>query len=54
MVSSDVKSLFTNVPLEYTIDLVLERIYYNGELSAARKMYISHLMMTMMILRVSI
>ena len=34
MVSSDVKSLFTNVPLEYTIDLVLERIYYNGELSA--------------------
>ena len=27
MVSFDVKSLFTNVPLEYTIGLVLERIY---------------------------
>ena len=33
MVSFDVKSLFTNVPLKYTIDLVLERIYDNGELS---------------------
>ena len=31
MVSFDVKSLFTNVPLEYTIGLVLERIY-KGEL----------------------
>ena len=33
MVSFDVKSLFTNVPLEYTIDLVLKRIYDNGEFS---------------------
>ena len=32
MVSFDVKSLFTNVPLEYTIGLVLERIYNKGEL----------------------
>ena len=27
------KSLFTNVPLEYTTDLILKRIYDNGELS---------------------
>ena len=33
MVSFDVKSLFTNVPLEYTIDLILKRIYDNGEFS---------------------
>ena len=33
MVSFNVKSLFTNVPLEYSIDLVLKRIYDNGELS---------------------
>ena len=32
MVSFHVKSLFTNVPLEYTIGLVLERIYNKGEL----------------------
>ena len=32
MVSFVVKSLFTNVPLEYTIGLVLERIYNKGEL----------------------
>ena len=32
MVSFDVKSLFTKVPLEYTIGLVLERIYNKGEL----------------------
>ena len=32
MVSFDVKSLFTNVSLEYTIGLVLERIYNKGEL----------------------
>ena len=32
MVSFDVKPLFTNVPLEYTIGLVLERIYNKGEL----------------------
>ena len=35
MVSFDVKSLFTNVPLEYTIDLVLKRIYDNGERSTS-------------------
>ena len=33
MVSFDVKALFTNVPLEYTIDLVLKRIYENHEIS---------------------
>ena len=33
MVSFDVKSLFTNVPWEYTVDLILKRIYDNGELS---------------------
>ena len=32
MIPFDVKSLFTNVPLEYTISLVLERIYNKGEL----------------------
>ena len=32
MVSFDVKSRFTNVLLEYTIVLVLERIYSKGEL----------------------
>ena len=32
MVSFDVKSLFTNVPLVYTIELVLERIYNKVEL----------------------
>ena len=32
MVSFDVKSLFTNVSLEYTIGLVLEWIYNKGEL----------------------
>ena len=32
MVSFDVKSLFTNVPLKYTIWLVLEPIYNKGEL----------------------
>ena len=32
MVSFDVKYLYTDVPLEYTIDLVL-KIIYNGELS---------------------
>ena len=31
MVSFDVKALFTNVPLEYTVDLVLKRIYENHE-----------------------
>ena len=32
MVSFDVKALFTNVPLEYTIDLILKRIYENHEI----------------------
>ena len=32
MVSFDVKSLLTNVPLKYTIWLVLEQIYNKGEL----------------------
>ena len=35
MVSSDVKALFTNVPLKYTIDLVLKRIYENHEISTS-------------------
>ena len=29
MVSFDVESLFTNVPLDYAINLILERIYKN-------------------------
>ena len=33
MFSFDLKSLFTNVTLKYTVDLVLKRIYDNGELS---------------------
>ena len=33
MVSFEVKSLFTNVPLEYTIDLMLKRIYDDHEIS---------------------
>ena len=32
MVSFDVKSIFTNAPLEYSIGLVLARIYNKGEL----------------------
>ena len=32
MVSFDVKSLFTNVPMEHTIGLVLKRIKNKGEL----------------------
>ena len=31
MASFDVKSFLTNVPLEYTIGLVMERIYNKGE-----------------------
>ena len=57
MVSFDVKELLTCVPLEYTIDLVLKRIYENHEISTSitrnemreilllRKMYILHLEM---------
>ena len=33
MVSFDIKVLFTNVPLEYTIDLVLKRFFENHEIS---------------------
>ena len=32
MVSFDVESLFTNVPLDYTIHIILERIYQDKEL----------------------
>ena len=35
MVSFDVKSLFKNVPLEYTIDLVLKRNYENHKISTS-------------------
>ena len=35
MVPFDIKSLFENVPLEYTIDLVLKRIYKYHEISTA-------------------
>ena len=31
MISFNVESLFTNVPLDYTINLILERIYKNKE-----------------------
>ena len=33
MVSFDVKSLFTNVPLEKTIDIILRRIYHDKEIN---------------------
>ena len=33
MVSSDVASLFTNVPLEETIEIILKRIYINKEIT---------------------
>ena len=35
MVSFDVKLLFTNVPLETTIDIILRRIYTNHELKTS-------------------
>ena len=35
MVSFDVKSLFTNVPLETTIDIILRKIYANHELTTS-------------------
>ena len=31
-VSFDVKSLFTNVPLDFTIDLILKRIYEDNKI----------------------
>ena len=33
MVSFDVKSLFTNVPLDRTIEIILKRIYENQEVA---------------------
>ena len=35
MVSFDVKSLFTNVPLETTVEIILRRIYTNHELTSS-------------------
>ena len=35
LVSSDVKSLFTNVPLDRTIDIILGRIYDHKELDTS-------------------
>ena len=35
MVSFDVKGLFTNIPLESTIDLILKQIYKNHEISTS-------------------
>ena len=35
MASFDVKSLYTNVPLETTIDIILRRIYTNHELTTS-------------------
>ena len=35
MVSFDIKSLFTNVPLETTIEIILRRIYTNHELTSS-------------------
>ena len=32
LVSSDISSLFTNVPLDYTIDVILQRIYTEREI----------------------
>ena len=33
MVSFDVKSLFTSVPLEYTIDIIIKRIFEDHEIT---------------------
>ena len=33
MVSFDVKSLFTSVPLEHTIDIIIKRIYEKHEIT---------------------
>ena len=35
MLSFDVKSLFTKVPLETTIDIILRKIYTNHELTTS-------------------
>ena len=33
MVSFDVKSLFTSVPLEYTIDIIIKRVFEDHEIT---------------------
>ena len=33
VISFDVKALFTNVPLDYTINLIIKRIYDNHEIN---------------------
>ena len=35
LISYDVKSLFTNVPLQKTIDIILKRIYENKEINTS-------------------
>ena len=35
LISFDVKSLFTNVPLQKTIDIILKRIYENKEINTS-------------------
>ena len=37
MVSFDVSSLFTNVPLEYTINIILEKVYKDKKVSTKLK-----------------
>ena len=45
MVSFDVKSLFTNVPLETTVDIILRRIYTNHELTTLTKKEMKELLL---------
>ena len=45
MVSFDVKLLFTNVPLETTIDIILRRIYTNHELTTLTKREMKELLL---------
>ena len=33
VISFDVKALFTNVPLDYTINMIIKRIYDNHEIN---------------------
>ena len=37
MVSFDVSSLFTNVPLEYTMNIILEKVYKDKKVSTKLK-----------------
>ena len=37
LISFDVKSLFTNVPLHFSIDLILKRIYEDNEIQTKIK-----------------